>query len=236
MRRSGAAICALILLGTLGCTQSVAGTPAAGTELDAPASSQLAQSAQPGAVIAGWQPVSSAKRNAVFDAPPGWTLRPDSIVVGFESGGAIVAGSGSASLRHGVCPSHPGAERALAVLTSSGISDLSAAATDAVRRWGELAYQDDAKRQPELTPEAPVPLHTSSGLNGMAAKVVARPASVGACGSATGVVRVLAVSIKPSEAARGATVVLVVIADTDVPDAAPVADLEQILTTLRQIA
>jgi hypothetical protein len=236
MRRSGVAICALVLLGTLGCTQSVAGTPSAGTALAAPASSQPAESAQPGAVIAGWQPVSSAKRNAVFDAPPGWTLQPDSIVVGFESGGAIVAGSGSGSFRHGFCPSHPGAERALAVLTSSGIADLSAAATDAARRWGELAYQDDAKRRPELTPEAPVPLRTSSGLNGMAAKVVARPASVGPCGSPSGLVRVLAASIKPSDAGRGATVVLVVVADTDVPDAAPAADLEQILTTLRPIA
>ncbi|MBA2310573.1 MAG: hypothetical protein H0W01_15065 [Pseudonocardiales bacterium] len=203
------------------------GTPVAGTAPAPSTSESTRPSAQPGALVPGWQPVHSDKRNASFDSPPSWEVKPDSVIIGFESGRAIVAGSGSATFRNGFCPSKPSADRGLAVLTSSSMKDLGAAATDSAERWADLGYRDDAEKPPQLTPEPPTPLRTISGLDAMAAKVTAKPASVGPCGSPTGVVRVLAASI------QGATVVLVVVTDAGVPDGAPEADVQQILTTLR---
>lgn len=234
-QRLAAALCLVAVLGPLGCTRSVAGEPSVGTAAaPSSASSPAPAGDQPRAVVPGWQPVLSAKRNAIFDAPPSWKVEQDNIVVGYESGSSIVAGSGSATFRHGLCPGHPDADRALAVLSSSSIADLSAAAADSATRWAALAYEDDSKRRPQLTPESPARLRTSSGLDGVAAKTVARPASVGPCGPATGVVRALAVTIRSTGPGRGTTVVLVVVSDTDVPDAAPEPDLQQILPSLRQ--
>ncbi|MGK8521619.1 hypothetical protein ACRS6B_08715 [Nocardia asteroides] len=174
-------------------------------------------------VIPGYQVVRSPDSGAAYDVPAGWTIAPPSTIGGFGEPPNAVAGKGLASEGKGYCP---GSTRTVAFLTGSSTSDPGKAATELGTKTATLAY----KATPGGTPGAPAPLASLDGSqHGMFVETKGTVADAKpGCAKAYSVYTVAF----PND---NGTFVMVIAADTGVPNALDAETAKRIFTSIRPI-
>lgn len=184
-------------------------------------------------VVPGWNVVRSARRAALYDVPPDWTVDPEGVITGFGSEGGwplgkpLVAGSGSASTGPDGCGE--GFSRALSITTQND-TDVAEAAVIAAENWADAAYRT-GRRPPELRTGEPQTVTTVTGKRAALVEVAATAAAaVGDCG-AGGVVYALGATGFTGE--LGPTVAVVVVARVGPHGSVPEDEIRQVLRTLR---
>ncbi|NEW47847.1 hypothetical protein [Nocardia cyriacigeorgica] len=176
-----------------------------------------------GPIVPGFQPVAVPNRSAVYDVPAGWRVAPEGSVGGFGEPPEAVVGNGLATDGEDYCP---GSTRTVAFITGSDTTDPAAAATELGTKAATVAYAGSR----DVRPGAPQPLASVDGSQqGMlvettGAMVTAKP------GCATEFsVYTYAVP------GRTGSIVLVLAADTGVPDAVDHATAQRILSSIRPL-
>ncbi|QIS01253.1 hypothetical protein F5X71_02015 [Nocardia brasiliensis] len=172
-------------------------------------------------VIPGYQVVVAPDRGAAYDVPAGWTVAAETVIGGFGEPPNAVAGKGYASEGKGYCP---GSTRTVSFLTGSQNPDSATAATDLGTRTAKLAYTGSA----DGTPSAPVPLASLDGTqHGMfvETKGTVSQAKPG-CATAYSVYTVA----YPTDSGN---FVMVIAADTGVPNALDADTAKRIFTSIR---
>jgi len=183
-------------------------------------------------VIPGWNTVRSPSRAALYDVPPAWTVALESALVGFESKDQklLVIGNGSASVGRGTCGENN--SLAVSVVRHSDQRNLGEASTMEAQNWAYVAYRSPDDRPPTLRTGRPQTITTLSGQRASLVRVSATTAGpVNSCGGTQGAV--YALSAGGFTGQLGPTVILVIVADTGLPNAVPEGEIRQILTTLR---
>ncbi|WP_378736318.1 hypothetical protein [Nocardia brasiliensis] len=172
-------------------------------------------------VIPGYQVVVAPDRGAAYDVPPGWTIAPETAIGGFGEPPNAVAGKGYASHGKGYCP---GSTRTVSFLTGSKDPDTAAAATELGTRTAKLAYTASSDGHPA----PPVPLESLDGSQrGMfvETKGTVTKAKPG-CATEYSVYTVAF----PTE---NGSFVMVIAADTGVPEAIDTETAKRIFTSIR---
>lgn len=172
-------------------------------------------------LIPGYQVVVAPDRGAAYDVPADWTVASQGTIGGFGEPPNAVAGKGYASEGKGYCP---GSTRTVAFLTGSNDADSASAATELGTRTAKLAYKESS----DSTPGAPVPLASLDGsqhgmfveTNGTVSQ--AKPG----CATAYSVYTVAF----PSDSGN---FVMVIVADTGVPNALGTETAKRIFTSIR---
>ncbi|GAA5097541.1 hypothetical protein [Nocardia iowensis] len=172
-------------------------------------------------VIPGYQVVVAPDRGAAYDVPAGWTIAPETAIGGFGEPPNAVAGKGYASHGKGYCP---GSTRTVSFLTGSKDPDTAAAATELGTRTAKLAYTASSDGHPA----PPVPLESLDGSQrGMfvETKGTVTKAKPG-CATEYSVYTVAF----PTE---NGSFVMVIAADTGVPEAIDTETAKRIFTSIR---
>ncbi|WP_405167687.1 hypothetical protein OG203_23135 [Nocardia sp. NBC_01499] len=172
-------------------------------------------------VIPGYQVVVAPDRGAAYDVPAGWIIAPETAIGGFGEPPNAVAGKGYASDGKGYCP---GSTRTSSFLTGSKDPDQAAAATDLGTRTAKLAYTATA----DPHPAPPVPLQSLDGSqHGMfvETKGTVTQAKPG-CATAYSIYTVAF----PTD---NGSFVMVIAADTGVPNALDADTAKRIFTSIR---
>ncbi|WP_029904077.1 hypothetical protein [Nocardia brasiliensis] len=201
-------------------------TPSASTEPAPTKTTSAAPTTNPNGrnetpVIPGYQVVVAPDRGAAYDVPSGWTIAPETAIGGFGEPPNAVAGKGYASDGKGYCP---GSTRTVSFLTGSQSPDSATAATDLGTRTAKLAYTASSNG----TPSAPVPLESLDGTqHGMfvETKGTVTQAKPG-CATAYSVFTVA----YPTDSGN---FVMVIAADTGVPNALDADTAKRIFTSIR---
>ncbi|MEU4343662.1 hypothetical protein AB0H00_20740 [Nocardia sp. NPDC023852] len=172
-------------------------------------------------LIPGYQVVVAPDRGAAYDVPADWTVAPRGTVGGFGEPPNAVGGKGYASEGKGYCP---GSTRTVAFLTGSNDADSARAATELGTKTAKLAY----KESPGGTPSAPVPLASLDGSqHGMFVETKGTASQVKpGCATAYSVYTVAF----PSD---NGNFVMVIVADTGVPNALDAETAKRIFTSIR---
>ncbi|MEV6557310.1 hypothetical protein AB0M22_16455 [Nocardia sp. NPDC051756] len=172
-------------------------------------------------VVPGFQVVVAPDRGAAYDVPAGWTIAPETAIGGYGEPPNAVAGKGYASDGKGYCP---GSTRTASFLTGSKDADSGTAATDLGTRTAKLAYTASA----DARPAAPVPLESLDGTQrGMfvETKGTVTQAKPG-CATAYSVYT----AAFPTD---NGSFVMVITADTGVPNALDADTAKRIFTSIR---
>lgn len=172
-------------------------------------------------VVPGYQVVVAPDRGAAYDVPAGWTIAPETAIGGFGEPPNAVAGKGYASDGKGYCP---GSTRTASFLTGSKDADSGTAATDLGTKTAKVAYTASA----DAHPAAPVPLESLDGTQkGMfvETKGTVSQAKPG-CATAYSVYT----AAFPTE---NGSFVMVIAADTGVPNALDADTAKRIFTSIR---
>ncbi|MFE9582788.1 hypothetical protein ACFYO1_40895 [Nocardia sp. NPDC006044] len=172
-------------------------------------------------VVPGYQVVVAPDRGAAYDVPPGWTIAPETAIGGYGEPPNAVAGKGYASDGKGYCP---GSTRTASFLTGSKDADSGTAATELGTRTAKLAYTASA----DAHPAPPVPLESLDGTQrGMfvETKGTVTQAKPG-CATAYSVYT----AAFPTD---NGSFVMVIAADTGVPNAVDADTAKRIFTSIR---
>ncbi|PXX63278.1 hypothetical protein DFR70_106339 [Nocardia tenerifensis] len=199
-------------------TSAGAPTPSK-TSSAAPTTSNSGRHENP--VIPGYQVVVAPDRGAAYDVPAGWTIAPETAIGGYGEPPNAVAGKGYASDGKGYCP---GSTRTASFLTGSKDPDSGAAATELGTRTAKLAYTAST----DAHPAPPVPLASLDGSqHGMfvETKGTVTQAKPG-CATAYSVYT----AAFPTE---NGSFVMVIAADTGVPNALDADTAKRIFTSIR---
>ncbi|KAA8890873.1 hypothetical protein F3087_06495 [Nocardia colli] len=172
-------------------------------------------------VVPGYQVVVAPDRGAAYDVPAGWVIAPETAIGGYGEPPNAVAGKGYASDGKGYCP---GSTRTASFLTGSKDADSGTAATDLGTRTAKLAYTASA----DARPAPPVPLESLDGTQrGMfvETKGTVTQAKPG-CATAYSVYT----AAFPTD---NGSFVMVITADTGVPNAVDADTAKRIFTSIR---
>lgn len=188
-----------------------------------PRSSEPTRAAEIGPIVPGYQPVAVPNRSAAYDVPAGWRVAPEGNVGGFGQPPEAVVGTGLATDGVDYCP---GSTRTVAFLTGSDTTDPAKAATDTGTKAATIAYTGSR----DVKPGAAQPLTSADGSQqGMLVETTGRLDSAKPGCAAQFSVYTYAVP------ARTGTIVLVLAADTGVPDAVDPATAKRILSSIRPL-
>lgn len=172
-------------------------------------------------VVPGYQVVVASDLGAAYDVPADWTVAPDGKVGGFGEPPNAVSGKGLATEGKSYCP---GSTRSVAFLTGSKDTDSATAATELGTATAKIAYTNS----PGGTPGAPQPLNSLDGSQqGMfvETKGTATKANPG-CATEYSVYTFAT----PTD---NGNFVMVIAADTGVPNAVDAATAMRIFTSIR---
>ncbi len=171
--------------------------------------------------IPGYQVVVAPDRGAAYDVPASWTVAPETVIGGFGEPPNAVAGKGYASEGKGYCP---GSTRTSSFLTGSKDSNTGAAATDLGTKTAQLAYLASTDGHPS----APVPLNSLDGSqHGMFVETKGTvPQAKPGCATTYSVYTVA----YPTD---NGSFVMVITADTGVPNAVDAETAKRIFTSIR---
>ncbi|MEV4126874.1 hypothetical protein [Nocardia sp. NPDC049707] len=172
-------------------------------------------------VVPGYQVVVASDLGAAYDVPADWTVAPDGKIGGFGEPPNAVTGKGLATDGKSYCP---GSTRTVAFLTGSPDTDSATAATELGTRTAQIAYSNS----PGGTPGAAQPLSSLDGSQqGMfvETKGTATKANPG-CATEYSVYTFAA----PTD---NGNFVMVIAADTGVPNAIDAVTAQRIFTSIR---
>lgn len=182
------------------------------------------------AVIPGWQGVSWDKYGIAYDIPPGWKADVG-VDAGFEGKpGEQVSMTATSVFMEGFCPGVKNRDtyRARVGVTTSNELDPARAATDTVQQWARLGYGTGTGAPPNAAVEPARPVTFNDGkIHGQLVTASVTHVPANPCDAPN--TRVTAVGI-PSD---HTTVILIGLADQQVPSAVAPEDLERILTSTR---
>jgi hypothetical protein len=207
--------------------QPAAGTSAVPTITPAAPPSAIVVGAVPSR-IEGWLAAVTTTRNAAYDVPPTWTPGSPDLVKGFEQGAQTAVLSGIAEIQNEPCagadlPHVP----VWAGITGADPAD-SAEAADLLAQIWVLYFQADGGPVPGSTIGAPTPVTIADGVAASHVVTVVDVPTPGPCGTPRAVIHTVA-----APSTDGKSVVWVLLADRDVPDTPPDAEIGQIISTLR---
>jgi len=172
-------------------------------------------------VVPGYQVVVASDLDAAYDVPADWTVAPDGKVGGFGAPPNAVTGKGLATEGKSYCP---GSTRTVAFLTGSTDTDSATAATELGTRTAKIAYTNS----PGGTPSPPQPLSSLDGSQqGMFVETTGTATKVNP-GCATD----FSVYTFATPTDNG-SFVMVIAADTGVPNAVDAATAMRIFTSIR---
>lgn len=179
--------------------------------------------AELGPIVPGFQPVAVPNRSAAYDVPAGWVVAPEGSVGGFGEPPDAVVGTGLATDGVDYCP---GSTRTVAFLTGSGTADPAQAATELGTKSATIAYAGSR----DVRPGAAQPLASADGSQqGMLVETTGRLDSAQpGCANQFSV-------FTYAVPARAGTIVLVLAADTGVPDAVDPETAKRVLTSIRPL-
>ncbi|WP_280235056.1 hypothetical protein [Nocardia cyriacigeorgica] len=188
-----------------------------------PRPSDAPPAARVGPIVPGFQPVAVPNRSAVYDVPAGWRVAPEGNVGGFGEPPDGVVGSGLATDGEDYCP---GSTRTVAFITGSDITDPATAATELGAKAATVAYSGSR----DVSSGAARPLASVDGSQqGMLVETTGK-LDTGRPGCATEF-SVYTYAIP----GRTGSIVLVLAADTGVPDAVDTATAQRILSSIRPL-
>ncbi|MFI9505764.1 hypothetical protein [Nocardia sp. NPDC052566] len=171
-------------------------------------------------VVPGYQVVVSREVGAAYDVPAGWTVINDGRLGPAPNG---IIGKGYAIDGKGYCP---GSTRTIALLTGTDDTDPTQAATDLGIRSAKLAYSDNTGG----TVGTPQPLSSIDGVqHGMFVETTGTVAKAKpGCATQYSIFTFA----MPTDGEKG-SFVMVIAADTGVPDALDAAAAKRIFTSIR---
>ncbi|MFE3546891.1 hypothetical protein ACFXK0_28340 [Nocardia sp. NPDC059177] len=175
-------------------------------------------------LIEGYQVVASPDRGAAYDVPPSWKVATESTIGGFgEPPGESVIGKGYASDGRDYCP---GSTRTVSLLTGSDLSDHAAAGAELGRKTAPLAYNGSTG-----TPGPAEPLTSMDGrTQGMFTETTGTvPNPKAGCAST------YSIYTYAFKGSRDGSFVMVMVADTGVPDAIDAATAKRIFSSIRAL-
>ncbi|MEV4241473.1 hypothetical protein ACIBJI_37755 [Nocardia sp. NPDC050408] len=172
-------------------------------------------------VVPGYQVVVATDLGAAYDVPADWTVAPDGKVGGFGEPPNAVTGKGLATEGKSYCP---GSTRTVAFLTGSKDTDSATAATELGTRTAKIAYPDS----PGGTPGAAQPLRSLDGSQqGMFVETKGTATKVNpGCATEYSIYTFAT----PTDSGN---FVMVIAADTGVPNAVDTATAMRIFTSIR---
>ncbi|MGY4100388.1 hypothetical protein ACW2Q0_12660 [Nocardia sp. R16R-3T] len=172
-------------------------------------------------VVPGYQVVVASDLGAAYDVPADWTVAPDGKVGGFGEPPNAVTGKGLATEGKSYCP---GSTRTVAFLTGSKDTDSATAATELGTRTAKIAYTNS----PGGTPGAAQPLRSLDGSQqGMFVETKGTATKVNpGCATEYSVYTFAT----PTDSGN---FVMVIAADTGVPNAVDAATAMRIFTSIR---
>ncbi|WP_063046867.1 hypothetical protein [Nocardia pseudovaccinii] len=172
-------------------------------------------------VVPGYQVVVASDLGAAYDVPADWTVAPDGKVGGFGDPPNAVTGKGLATDGKSYCP---GSTRTVAFLTGSKDTDSATAATELGTRTAKIAYTNS----PGGTPGAAQPLRSLDGSQqGMFVETKGTATKVNpGCATEYSVYTFAT----PTDSGN---FVMVIAADTGVPNAVDAATAMRIFTSIR---
>ncbi|WP_062980695.1 hypothetical protein [Nocardia anaemiae] len=172
-------------------------------------------------VVPGYQVVVASDLGAAYDVPADWTVAPDGKVGGFGEPPNAVTGKGLATEGKSYCP---GSTRTVAFLTGSTDTDSATAATELGTRTAKIAYTDS----PGGTPGAAQPLRSLDGSQqGMFVETKGTATKVN-----PGCATEYSIYTFATPTDHG-NFVMVIAADTGVPNAVDAATAMRIFTSIR---
>jgi hypothetical protein len=175
-------------------------------------------------LIDGYQVVASPDRGAAYDVPAGWKVATETTIGGVgEPPADSVVGKGYASDGRDYCPN---STRTMSLLTGSKNADNAAAGAELGTKAAPLAYQGS-----QGTPGPAQPLKSIDGkTEGMFTETTGTvPAPKPGCAST------YSVYTYAFKGAKDGSFVMVMIADTGVPDAIDAAAAKRIFSTIRSL-
>ncbi|WP_040686047.1 hypothetical protein [Nocardia vinacea] len=172
-------------------------------------------------VVPGYQVVVASDLGAAYDVPADWTVAPDGKVGGFGEPPNAVTGKGLATEGKSYCP---GSTRTVAFLTGSKDTDSATAATELGTRTAQIAYTNSSGG----TPGAAQPLRSLDGSQqGMFVETKGTATKVNpGCATEYSVYTFAT----PTDSGN---FVMVIAADTGVPNAVDAATAMRIFTSIR---
>lgn len=175
-------------------------------------------------LIEGYQVVASPDRGAAYDVPPSWKVATESTIGGFgEPPGDSVIGKGYASDGRDYCP---GSTRTVSLLTGSKLSDHAEAGAELGTKTAPLAYGGSTG-----TPKPAEPLRSMNGkISGMFTETTGTvPDPKPGCAAT------YSVYTYAFKGAKDGSFVMVMVADTGVPDAVDAATAKRIFSSIRAL-
>lgn len=175
-------------------------------------------------LISGYQVVASPDRGAAYDVPPSWKVATETTIGGVgEPPGDTVIGKGYATDGRDYCP---GSTRTMALLTGSKQADHAAAGAELGTKAAPLAYTGATG-----TPGPAQPLKSIDGkTDGMFTETTGTvPNPKPGCAST------FSIYTYAFEGSKDGSFVMVMIADTGVPDAIDAATAKRIFSSVRAL-
>ncbi|GEM33819.1 hypothetical protein NN3_48260 [Nocardia neocaledoniensis NBRC 108232] len=175
-------------------------------------------------LIEGYQVVASPDRGAAYDVPPSWTVATETTIGGVgEPPGDAVIGKGYATDGRDYCP---GSTRTMSLLTGSKLDDHAAASAELGKKAAPLAYSGSTG-----TPGPAQPLKSIDGkTDGMFTETTGTvPNPKPGCGPT------YSIYTYAFKGAKDGSFVMVMIADTGVPDAVDAAAAKRIFSSIRAL-
>ncbi|MFF2086649.1 hypothetical protein ACFVVM_22995 [Nocardia sp. NPDC058176] len=175
-------------------------------------------------VIEGYQVVASPDRGAAYDVPPSWKVASEGTIGGFgEPPGDSVIGKGYATDGRDYCP---GSTRTVSLLTGSKLSDHAEAGAELGTKTAPLAYSGSTG-----TPKPAESLRSMDGkISGMFTETTGTvPDPEPGCAST------YSVYTYAFKGAKDGSFVMVMVADTGVPDAIDAATAKRIFSSIRAL-
>lgn len=175
-------------------------------------------------LIAGYQVVASPDRGAAYDVPPSWKVATETTIGGVgEPPGDTVIGKGYATDGRDYCP---GSTRTMSLLTGSKQADHAAAGAELGTKAAPLAYSGATG-----TPGPAQPLKSIDGkTEGMFTETTGTvPTPKPGCAST------FSIYTYAFKGSKDGSFVMVMIADTGVPDAIDAATAKRIFSSVRAL-
>ncbi|MEV0683804.1 hypothetical protein AB0I35_08055 [Nocardia sp. NPDC050378] len=175
-------------------------------------------------LIEGYQVVAAPDRGAAYDVPPGWKVATETTIGGVgEPPGDTVIGKGYATDGRDYCP---GSTRTMSLLTGSKQTDHAAAGTELGTKAARLAYGGATG-----TPRPAEPLTSIDGTTtGMFTETTGTVPS-----PKPGCAPTFSIYTYAFKGTKDGSFVMVMIADTGVPDAIDPATAKRIFSSIRAL-
>ncbi len=175
-------------------------------------------------VIEGFQVVASPDRGAAYDVPPSWKVATESTIGGFgEPPGDSVIGKGYASDGRDYCPN---STRTVSLLTGSKQADHAAAGAELGTKTAPLAYGGSTG-----TPGPAEPLTSMDGkTQGMFTETTGTVSN-----PKPGCASTYSIYTYAFKGSKDGSFVMVMVADTGVPDAVDATLAKRIFSSIRPL-